>query len=180
MADFVVPEPLTFEQAISLSQSLLDQMAAGITGPEITSVLAKLVNSETAARGFFVTYLTDSRSLADTPSTPVVQALRSAPDLVAELLVKNLAMSAVMAVAHRHNQNEDAAAGSEQVQRRTIRLIELLQLPQVSEQAQKLQESVATGKGGYQVFLDRWGYDAEQKQVIQQALKQLGAWEQST
>jgi len=180
MADFVVPEPLTFEQAIALSQSLLDQMTAGITEPEIATAITKLVSSQTGARGFFVTYLTDSRSLADNPSAPVVQALHSAPDLVADLLVKNLAMSAVMAVAHRRNQKEDAAAGSEQVQRRTIRLIELLQLPQVSEQAQKLQESAVTGKGSYQVFLDRWGYDAEQRQIIQQALKQLIAREQST
>jgi len=169
VSDFAVPE-VTFGQAIKQAQSLLDQMASGIAEPELIAAIARLVSSETGARGFFVTYLTDPRPLADTPSPAVIEALQSAPEIVAELLVKNLAMSAAMAVAHRRNGDEGAAQDSQRVQRRTTHLIEQIGLPQVRERSQKLQESAATGKGAYQAFLDRWGYDAEQRQVIYQAL----------
>jgi len=162
-----VPE-LTFAQAIQQTQSLLDQMAAGIPEPELLSAITRLVSSETGARGFFVIYLTDPRPLADAPSPMVLEALRSAPAIVAELLVKNLAMSTAMTVAHRRNQDEAAAKDSQRVQQRTACLIERVALSQVWEQAQKLQESAVTGKGTYEEFLNRWGYDAEQRQVIYQ------------
>ncbi len=166
-ADFAVPE-ITFAQAIQQTQSLLDQMAEGIAEPELLRAIARLVSSETGARGFFVTYLTDPRPLADSPSPAVLEALRSAPEIVAELLVKNLAMSTAMAVAHYRNRDE-AAQDSQRVQRRTAYLIKRVALPQISEQSQKLQESAVTEKGTYQEFLDRWGYDAEQRQAIYQA-----------
>jgi len=69
-------------------------------------------------------------SIAESP-TFVVQALRSNPDGVAELLVKNLAMSAAQAVFHRRNQSEEMAQGSERVRQRTGRLIKLVELPSV-------------------------------------------------
>jgi hypothetical protein len=169
-----IPEAVTFEQAIALTQSLLSQMEANeLSEAEIVGAIAALVKSANGARGFFVTYLTGDGPLADNPSSAVVQALQSAPDLVAELLVKNLAMSAAMAVTHRRNQNQAMAQESEQVRSRTVRLIELVKLPAVCQQSQKLRESITTEQGSYQAFLDRWGYDVEQRQVIQQALEQV-------
>lgn len=170
---FEVPRSVTFEQAIALTQSLLSPMEAGDREAEIAAALKALVKSENGARGFFVTYLTDSGSLADNPSTSVLEALRSAPDIVAELLVKNLAMSAAMAVTHRRNRNGSMATQSERVLARTTHLIELLQLPDVYELAQKLRDSATTGEGSYKAFLERWGYDQEQRQVIQQAVTQV-------
>ncbi len=169
-----IPETVTFEQAIALTQSLLSQMEAGeLSEPEIKVAITALVKSANGARGFFVTYLTDDRPLADDPSPAVVQALQSAPDTVAELLVKNLAMSAAMAITHRRNQNQAMAQGSERVRSRTVRIIQLVKLPAVYEQSQRLRESITTGQGSYQAFLDRWGYDEEQRQVIQQVLQQV-------
>ena len=170
---FEVPGSVTFEQAIALTQSLLSSIEAGGREAEITAALRVLVKSETGARGFFVTYLTSDGSLAENPSPAVLEALRSAPDIVAELLVKNLAMSAAMAVTHRRNHNEVMASQSERVRSRTTRLIELLKLPRVYELSQKLRDSATTGEGSYQAFLERWGYDQEQRQVIQQALIQV-------
>ena len=167
-------ETLTFQQAIALTQSLLSQAEAGeLSEPDISAGIAELVLTDNGARGFFVTYLTSEMSIADNPPTFVVQALRSNPDGVAELLVKNLAMSAAQAVFHRRNQSEEMAQGSERVRQRTARLIKLVELPSVYDRSQKLLETAATGEGSYKAFLERWGYDAQQLQAICQALKQV-------
>ena len=41
------------------------------------------------------------------------------------------------------------------------------------DRAQKLLESATTGEGEYKAFLERWDYDAEQRQVMCQALQQI-------
>ena len=169
-----IPESVTFEEAIALTQSLISQMETGELSPqESADAIAQLVNSENGARGFFVTYLTSEGSVADTPSPEVIQALQSSPDIVAELLVKNLAMSAAQAVAHRRNGDEQNAQGSDTVRSRTSRLIERAELPQVRENALALRESTVTGAGLYKTFLHTWGYDAEQRQIICQALDRI-------
>jgi len=169
-----VPETVTFQQAIALTQSLLSQIEADeISEPEMAAAIALLVKTENGARGFFVTYLTSDASIADNPSTSVIHALQSSPEVVAELLVKNLAMSASQAVFHRANHNEDMAEDSERVRQRTAHLIQLINLPAVYVRAQKLMESAATGEGSYKAFLERWNYDAEQRQVMYQALQQV-------
>ncbi|MFE1744101.1 hypothetical protein [Coleofasciculus sp. H7-2] len=171
---FTVPEKVTFESAIALTQSLLSQMQAGeLSEAQIAEVVGKLVKTENGARGFFVTYLTSEGTIADNPSAAVVQALQSNPDTVSELLVKNVAMSAAMAVAHHRNGNEEMAQSSQRVRSRTTRIIELVELPSVYELSQKLLESAVTGEGSYKAFLERWGYDAEQRQVISEALEQI-------
>ncbi len=168
-----VPETVTFEQAIALTQSLLYLVEAGeLKELEIAAVISELVKTENGARGFFVTYLTSESSLADNPPAAVVQALRTSPE-VAELLVKNLAMSAAQAVYHRRNHKEDMAQDSERVHKRTAHLIELVNLPAVYDRIGQLQETITKGEGSYKAFLERWGYDIEQKQVISQALQQV-------
>ena len=170
---FTVPEEMTFEQAIALPQSLLAHMEQGtLPALEVERAIAALVSSEAGARGFFVTYLTDSGTLADHPDTAVIAALHSAPEIVAELLVKNLAMSSAMAVFHRRQQDEATAQESDRVRSRTHQLIQLLQLPAVQAKGQSLIDSITSGQGFYQSFLDRWRYDTEQRQVIQQSLQQ--------
>lgn len=162
---------ITFEEAIATTQALLEQMAQGnLSEADIEAAIATLVSTENGARGFFVTYSTDDRELADHPSPAVYRALQSSPDIVAELLVKNLAMSSAMAVTHRRNDNEVMAQGADRVRSRMMRLIDQLELPQILERAQKLHETTATGVGEYRAFLERWNYDAEQRQVIQEAL----------
>ncbi|MEW5860851.1 MAG: hypothetical protein AB1861_26340 [Cyanobacteriota bacterium] len=171
---FTVPEKVTFEQAIALTQSLLSQMEAGeLSEAEIAQAVGKLVTTENGARGFFVTYLTSEGTIADNPSAAVIQALQANSDTVSELLVKNVAMSAVMVVAHHRNGNEQMAQSSQRVRSRTTRIIELVELPSVYELSQKLLESAVTGEGSYKAFLERRGYDAEQRQVISEALEQL-------
>ncbi len=171
---FAVPMTVTFEQAITLTQSLLDQLVANdLSDAELEVAVSQLVQHENGARGFFVSYLTDPRPLADTPSPGLIQALRSSPEQVAELLVKNLAMATAMAMTHRRNQNEDMAQGSDRVQQRVMGLIQQVQLPSVATKLAQMQVSLTTADGPYQTFLDRWEYDAEQRQAIAQVLSQL-------
>ena len=169
----IIPETVTFEEAIALSQSLMAQIATGETPQDMAETIAQLVKTENGARGFFVTYLTSEGTFADNASPEVIQALQTSPDIVAELLVKNLAMSTATANAHRRDDNEQLAQGSDRVRRRTTRLIEQLEMPKVRELALALRESAVTGAGIYKAFLQTWGYDAEQKQVICQALDRI-------
>lgn len=169
-----IPTTVSFEEAIAHTHQLMDAMQQGVlTDAETEHTLSQLVSTENGARGFFVTYLTDDRPLADQPSKAVLTSLKSSPEVVSELLVKNLAMASAMAVAHRRNNNEAMAQGSDRVRTRTLNLVQQLQLPQIATKLQQLSESAATGKGTYQAFLDRWNYDAEQRQVIQAAVREV-------
>jgi len=171
MPSLEIPEAVSFEQAIALTQDLLSAMAAAsLSEAEIERVISALVQTQNGARGFFVTYLTDERSLADHPSPGMIRALQSAPQKVADLLAKNLAMSTAMILTHERHQKPEMAVSSKQVQRRTLQLMQQLNLPEVETQLQQLQHSIATGEGQYADFLNRWGYDGEQRQAIQQVL----------
>jgi hypothetical protein len=166
---------LSFEAAIAQTQHLLAQVETNqYSDLEIEQAIAQLVQTENGARGFFVTYLTDDRAFADQATPGVVKALRASPEIVSELLVKNLAMSSAMAVYHRRQQDDANAQGSDRVRARTAALIsQLANLPLLQEKSQQLLKSAETGMGEYQSFLERWGYDAEQRQVIQTAFQQV-------
>jgi hypothetical protein len=172
MSDFQQPETtITFPKAIATSESLMTQIEAEkLTEKEIEGAISSLVSSKPGARGFFVAYLTSDRQSADTPSSGIINALKSSPEIVSELLVKNLAMSAAMAVTHRRDNNEEQAESSERVCRRTANLIQQINLDLINEELKQLQTSVTTNQGNYQQFLEKWGYDSEQKQAIAKAI----------
>lgn len=168
----LVPENISFEKAIEITQSLLAEMVSGGLPPEsVKLVISDLVKTANGARGFFVTYLTDERPVADNPSAEVVEALASAEDIVAPLLVKNVAMSAGMAIAHKRSGDEIMAASSQRVTRRSIDLLNRLQISQATLMARELAESSRSGVGEWEKFLKRWGYDSEQRLAIEQALQ---------
>ncbi|MEB3309737.1 MAG: hypothetical protein VKJ02_05850, partial [Snowella sp.] len=159
-----IPENISFENAIAQTQELVEKMAnQSISDTEVEKTITNLVKTENGARGFFVTYLTDERPFVDSPSPSLIRALQSSPDIVGELLVKNLAMSSATAVAHRRNQDEAMAKGSEQVRDRTLYLIKATNLPVVNTKLQSLESTLKNGQGQYQAFIERWGYDDEQK-----------------
>jgi hypothetical protein len=167
-----IPSDITFEDAIALTQSLLQQRSqSAIEDAEVEAAVAQLVATHNGARGFFVAYLTDSRELIDSLLPVVASALTQAPAIAPELLVKNLAMSTAMEITHHRNQNPDQAAQSAQVHQRTAALIGLLGFPYVEAEAQNLWKGIATEDGSYAGFLKRWGYDAEQKTAIAHALQ---------
>jgi hypothetical protein len=171
-SSLLASESITFEGAIELTQSLLSLIEADqLSEADIEQAVRSLVKTQNGARGFFVTYLTDDRQEADRPSPGVVEALRSAPEIVAELLVKNLAMSSAMVVYHSRHQSEEMAAGSARVQKRSRNLIQILQMPACQTLASQMLESLQNANGEYEEFFQRWGYDNEQKVAIGSAVR---------
>lgn len=167
-----VPKNISFEQAIEVTQCLLAEMESGELSPaSVKSLISDLVKTENGARGFFVTYLTNDRPVADSPAAEVVEALATSEEIVSPLLVKNVAMSAGMAVAHRRNGDEAMASSSQRVTRRSVELLSRLQFALASQMARELQESARSGGGEWESFLQRWRYDGEQRQAIEQALQ---------
>jgi VCBS repeat-containing protein len=161
-------KPMTFEEAIAYTETLLSR--SDLDDAQLRSKITNLVKTSNGARGFFVCFLTGEWELADNPSSAIIQALQAEPKAIAELLVKNLAMSTAMAITHRRNGNEDQAQGSDRVARRTALLMEKVDLMEVRAIAQQMQESASSDNGEYVVFLEKWGYDAEQKTAIANAL----------
>ena len=43
----------------------------------------------------------------------------------------------------------------------------------VTEELKQLKATIASGKGEYQDFLNRWGYDRQQQEVIEQVIAQV-------
>ena len=167
---FTVPDNLSFEQAITLTQSLL---AEPLESEILAKAVAALVQTDNGARGFFVTFLAGETGWADHPPEAVIEGLQTDSATVADLLAKNLAMSTAMRLTHLRNEEPVAAAGSERVQWRTANLIERLNLSTVRARLGLLRETLETGAGEYEAFLTRWGYDAEQRHAIGLAIAPL-------
>ena len=171
-----IPDHVTFEGAIALTQSLLSHMEQGkIPKSDIFATIQKLVSTLPGARGFFVSYLTDDRPFADRPSKQTLAALATSEEIVAELLVKNLAMSSAMVLTHRRRNDENMAKQSQRVRERSTQLIASLDLPDFSVKLSELLATAQTGKGTYQSFLQRWNYDDEQLLAIAQAVAKVKA-----
>ncbi|MEL6929732.1 MAG: hypothetical protein AAFO95_13975 [Cyanobacteria bacterium J06600_6] len=165
---------LSFSEAIAETQSLMKQINSNkISEAQIQEQISSLLKSQNGGRGFFVAYLTSEMSLADNPSSGVIEGLKRRQELSSELLVKNLAMSSAMIVVHNRNSDLEGARGSEKVRYRTSNLIQQLNLQAVETKLQQLTDTLKDGKGEYQNFLQRWGYDADQKKAIQNAIHNL-------
>ena len=165
---------ISFPQAIAATQYLINQIEAEkLEEEEIETQITALVSSKPGARGFFVAYLTSELSLADNPSVGVLNALKSSPDLVGELLVKNIAMSTAMTITHQRNNDPENSRNSATVARRSINLAKQLDLDLITEELNQLHQTLTTGEGSYQEFLNKWGYDAEQKEMISKAIEQI-------
>ena len=159
---------MTFEEAITYTENLLKR--GDVEELQLESEISTLVQTSNGARGFFVCFLTGEWQLADNPSSGIIKALQSEPNAIAELLVKNLAMSTAMAIVHQRAGNLEQAQGSKRVAKRTALLIEKVDLVEVRTIAAQMQNSASTNTGEYVSFLEKWGYDVEQKQAIANVL----------
>ena len=95
-------------------------------------------------------------------------ATKAAP--ISDLLVKNVAMSAAMKLTHLRNNDETAAAGSQTVNSRSLKLIQLLEMSEIQQELRDLESTIVKGEGRYQEFLTKWGYDREQQKEIERAI----------
>lgn len=164
-------QTLSFSQAIAATQSLMAEIVEDkLSEAEIQQQVATILTTKNGGRGFFVSYLTSDLSLADNPSSGIIQGLKASAAVSHELLVKNLAMSSAMVIIHQRNNDAESIAGSVKVRQRTSHAIELIDSPSLVEELQKLQTTIDNEAGEYQDFLTRWGYDGEQKAAISQAI----------
>lgn len=169
----MIDPQITFEQAIVLAQQLLD---APESPEQLQSTITELLQTDNGARGFFVTFLTGDSALADHPIPPILNGLQTAPERVADLLTKNLAMATAMEITHLRQAVPDQAAGSARVKQRTQKLIQQLQgeMPALNTCLQELATSLTSlDAGQYQSFLQRWGYDLEQRLAIQTVVEEV-------
>ena len=162
---------LSFSQAIQATQTLMEKINfQELNEVSIKKEVSSIVSTKNGGRGFFVAYLTSDLSLPDKPSKGIIQGLKSSSEIVSRLLVKNLAMSSAMTITHSRNDDISNVRGSQRVYRRTSNIIQQIALDLVKEELEKLETAIATGNGEYNCFLERWGYDAEQKAAIQRAI----------
>ena len=115
---------------------------------------------------FFFAYINSEFEVSDNPSTGIIKGLQSSPEIVSNLLVKNLAMCTAVGVFHRRQGDLTAASGSDRVQRRTIDLIQKLNSDAVAQKLQQLEATIDNQSDIYQRFLDSQKYDDEQKEQI--------------
>lgn len=174
MSILSVPANIKFDAAIDLTQLFLTQLKKNeLTSAQILDFVSALIQTSNGARGFFVTYLTTPDPICDEPQAEVITAIATHPDIAADLLVKNIAMSTAQQLYHQRRNDNDMMASSATVAARTTKMIRLLNLPQIQEMCRELVSTIQTGSGSYTEFLARWGYDDEQKQSIGQVVSQL-------
>ena len=159
---------ISFEDAIALTQNFVAQLDS-LSESEKENTVTSLVASENGARGFFVTYLTSADEVVDQESAGIVAGLTTSPEIVSELLVKNVAMSTAMKITHLQNDNEQMAGNSQRVTQRSLKFLEQLDLEVSKTKIQQLQDTIVNHDGVYQKFLTRWKYNDEQKQAIVKA-----------
>jgi len=162
---------MSFESALNTSQSLLDTIETGNHDEkQAQDAITELVKTVEGARGFFVVLLSGDFQTKIHLEPTVIEALKSSPEIVAQLLTKNLAMCTAMEVLHGRNGDEENLAGSQQVQKRVLELISELKLAPIHEQLEELKNTLENGYGSYQDFLTRFAYDSSQKEAILKSL----------
>ena len=161
-------QPLSFAEAINRTEVLLEQWQVGAMGAEaLAQQLAGLLASANGRRGFFVVALAGSSPVLDPPTRPVLELLHRGGEAVVDLVVRNLAMGTAMALAHQRQGHGEQAKGSLQVQRRAQALLTQLDPPAVRQRLDQLLAATG-GNGADMAFLERWNYDAAQRQAIAQ------------
>ena len=161
----------SFQEAMEIAAGWMTQWDnEEISDEVIADRVAELVASRDGARGFFVVSLAGDSALMDRLPEALVIKLREAGDGVVDLTARNLAMSAAMVVHHRNNGDNDQEAGSERVNQRCTELLRQLDSQRVKTRLEVLLEAATQRRGDDLAFLERWGYDDQQKQAIGDAV----------
>ena len=157
----------TFQQAMEITATWLQQWEnEEISDEVLADRVGEIIASRDGARGFFVVSLAGDSALMDRLPDPVVGQLRAGGAGVVDLTVRNLAMSSAMALHHRRQGDAAQQAGSERVTARCTELLRQLEPADVKERLEQLLEAALDNRGDDVSFLEKWGYDAEQRQAI--------------
>jgi hypothetical protein len=165
---------VAFADAIEMTgQWLLAWEGGELSDEVLADRVGRLVASRDGARGFFVVALTGEGPLMDRLPEPLVLQLWAAGEGVVDLTARNLAMSTAMALAHGRGGDHERQAASERVQRRSRELLRQLDPVLVKKRLERLLAAAQESRGDDIQFLDRWGYDAEQKRAIAAAVESV-------
>jgi len=188
------PQP-SFQQSLAITGQWLELWENGELSDEVLADrVAELVVSRDGGRGFFAVGLAGDSPLLDRLPEPLVLALRAVGAPVVDLCLRNLAMSTAMVLHHARSGDPQQQAGSERVASRCTELLRLLEPSQVKQRLETLWAAARAGEGSSegsgngigdgqaasattssikedQAFLQRWGYDAEQRHAIACALE---------
>ena len=163
-------QPLSFAEAINRTELWLGQWQAGAVDAEaLAQRFAGLLTSADGRRGFFVVTLAGPSPLLDHPPAPVLEQLQRGGPVVVDLVVRNLAMGTAMALEHQRQGRREQAGGSLRVQRRAQALLAQLDPPGVRRRLDQLL-AATEGEGADVAVLERWNYDAAQRQAIAQVV----------
>ena len=168
-------EPLrepSFQQAMEITAQWLGLWENGELSDEVLADrVGELVASRDGARGFFVVSLAGDCPLMDRLPEPLVLQLRAAGEGVVDLSARNLAMSTAMALHHQRAGDANQQGSSERVSARCTELLRQLEPEAVKQRLEILLSAARDGSGDDVAFLERWGYDAEQKAAIAAAIE---------
>jgi hypothetical protein len=160
----------TFQQAMDITAQWLALWENGELSDEVLADrVAELVASRDGGRGFFVVSLAGDCPLMDRLPDPLVAQLRLAGEGVVDLTARNLAMSTAMTLHHQRSADPDQQSRSERVRARCTELLRLLEPETVKGRLETLLQATQ-GEGDDVAFLDRWGYDPQQRQAIAEAI----------
>ncbi len=167
-------KPLSFQEAIAQSSEWIRCWDQGeLSDDVLADSVGELVRQRDGARGFFVASLTSDSPLMDRLTEPLIYQLRLAGEEVVDLTVRNLAMSTAMSVHHKRNQDQAMLEGSLRVRSRCLDLLSQLEPHQVKKRLETLIEGL-NERGEDKNFLERWGYDDEQKNKIKETVNKVG------
>jgi len=170
-ADHPLAKPIGFREAMALASQWLEEWEQDELSDELLGErVGELVASRDGARGFFVVALAGEGPVLDRMPEAVIQRLRLAGEGVVDLTARNLAMGTAMAVHHERNQDRVAAQASQRVSERSSALLRLLEPNLVKLRLESLMAGTR-GEGQDVDFLERWGYDAEQRVQIAAAIE---------
>jgi hypothetical protein len=162
----------TFQQAMEITAQWLALWENGELSDEVLADrVAELVASRDGARGFFVVSLAGDGPLMDRLPEPLVLQLRLAGEGVVDLSARNLAMSTAMALHHERSGDGAQQGASERVQARCTDLLRQLEPEPVKRRLETLLGAARANEGDDVAFLERWGYDADQRQAIAAAIE---------
>jgi hypothetical protein len=169
--DHPLGKPIGFQEAMALASQWLEEWEQDELSDEVLAErVGDLVASRDGARGFFVVAMAGEGPLMDRMPEALIQCLRLAGEEVVDLTARNLAMGTAMAVHHARNQDGVSAQASQRVSKRSRALLRLLE-PNLVKLRLESMLAGTRGEGQDVDFLERWGYDAEQRDQIAAAIE---------
>lgn len=163
-------KPIGFEEAVQLGEEVLAHINRHGVDEMRREMIVDLLRTAPAARGFFIALLTDDCKLGDELPDWLLESIKNGGEHIPDLLAKNLVMSTTMKITHERQNDQENAAGSEMVSRRTTSIIQALNQDVTRTKLKEMRTSLKTKTGVYAEFLNRWQYDEQQVEAATGAI----------